>query len=164
MGLAWVEKDHNDHLVSTPCYVQGHQPLDQAAQSHNRPSLECLQGWGIHNNVAGSVLCDRAIKEIWIKYHYKYTSIKATFISYTVSYCCSQPHSSNLLNCFSKSLTLLKRLFCPIVCSDFQISCHQEKKKTWIMIQRKMGFFVLCFFFSYTIFIHSNLSVNSLSK
>jgi len=25
--MAWVEKDHNDHLVSTPCHVQGHQIL-----------------------------------------------------------------------------------------------------------------------------------------
>ena len=29
------------------CYVQGHQPPDQAAQSHIQPGLECLQGWGI---------------------------------------------------------------------------------------------------------------------
>jgi len=29
--------------------VQGHQPLDQAAQSHIQPGLECPQGWGIHN-------------------------------------------------------------------------------------------------------------------
>ena len=27
-----------------PCYVQGCQPLDQAAQSHIQPGLECLQG------------------------------------------------------------------------------------------------------------------------
>jgi len=33
--MAWVEKDHNDHPVPTPCYVQSHQPPDQAAQSHN---------------------------------------------------------------------------------------------------------------------------------
>ena len=26
-----------------PCYVQGHQPPDQAAQSHIQPGLECLQ-------------------------------------------------------------------------------------------------------------------------
>ena len=32
-----------------PCYVQGHQPLDQAAQSHIQPGFECLQGWGIHS-------------------------------------------------------------------------------------------------------------------
>ena len=32
-----------------PCYVQGHQPLDQTAQSCIQPGLECLQGWGIHN-------------------------------------------------------------------------------------------------------------------
>ena len=47
--MAWVEKNHNGHGVSTPCHVQGHQPADQAAQSHIQPGLECLQGWGIHN-------------------------------------------------------------------------------------------------------------------
>ena len=47
--MAWVEKGHNDHVVSTPCYMQGHQPLEQAAQSHIQPGLERLQGWGIHN-------------------------------------------------------------------------------------------------------------------
>ena len=31
-----------------PCYVQGCQPPDQAAQSHIQPGLECLQG-SIHN-------------------------------------------------------------------------------------------------------------------
>jgi len=45
--MAWVEKDHSDHRVSTPCYVQRCQPPDQAAQSHIQPGLECLQGWGI---------------------------------------------------------------------------------------------------------------------
>jgi len=35
--MAWAEKDHNDHLVSTPYYVQGHQPVDQAVQSHIQP-------------------------------------------------------------------------------------------------------------------------------
>jgi len=47
--MAWVEKDHSAHLVPTPCYVQGCQPADQAAQSHIQPGVECLQGWGIHN-------------------------------------------------------------------------------------------------------------------
>jgi len=47
--MAWVEKDHNAHPVPTPCYVQGCQPADQAAQSHIQPGLECLQGWGIHS-------------------------------------------------------------------------------------------------------------------
>ena len=46
--MAWVEKD-NAHPVPTPCYVQGHQPAAQAAQSHIQPGLECLQGWGIHS-------------------------------------------------------------------------------------------------------------------
>ena len=43
--MTWVEKDHSDHLVSTPCFVQGRQQLDQAAQSHFQPGLECLQGF-----------------------------------------------------------------------------------------------------------------------
>ena len=47
--MAWVEKDLKEHRVSTPCYVQGCQPPDKAAQSHIQPGLECLQGWGIHN-------------------------------------------------------------------------------------------------------------------
>ena len=45
--MAWVEKDHNAHLVPNPRYVQGRQPPDQAAQGHIQPGLECLQGWGI---------------------------------------------------------------------------------------------------------------------
>jgi len=49
--MACIEKDHNDNPVSTPCYVQGRQPPDQAAQSHIQPGLECIQGWGIHNLV-----------------------------------------------------------------------------------------------------------------
>ena len=35
--MAWIEKDHNNHPVPTPCYVQGRQPPDQAAQSHSQP-------------------------------------------------------------------------------------------------------------------------------
>ena len=34
-----------------PCYVQGRQPPDQAAQSHIQPGLECLQGWGTHTSL-----------------------------------------------------------------------------------------------------------------
>jgi len=41
-----------------PCYVQGRQPQDQAAQSHIQPGLECLQGWGIHNGwLYGRLYC-----------------------------------------------------------------------------------------------------------
>ena len=40
--MAWVEKDHND----PPCYVQGRQTPDQAAQSHIQPGLKCLQRQG----------------------------------------------------------------------------------------------------------------------
>ena len=55
--MAWVEKDHSDHPVPTPCYVQGHQPPDQAAQSHIQPGLECLQGWGIHSLLGNLFQC-----------------------------------------------------------------------------------------------------------
>ena len=62
--MAWFEKDHNDHPVPTPCYVQGHQPADQAAQSHIQPGLECLQGWGIHSLLGQPVQC---ITTLWVK-------------------------------------------------------------------------------------------------
>jgi len=62
--VAWVEKDHNNHGVSTPCYVQGHQPPDQAAQSHIQPGLECLQGWGIHSLLGQPVQC---VTALWVK-------------------------------------------------------------------------------------------------
>ena len=62
--MAWVQKDHSDHLVSTPCYVQGRQPPDQAAQSHIQPGLECLQGWGIHNLLGQPVQC---VTTLWGK-------------------------------------------------------------------------------------------------
>jgi len=55
--MAWVEKDHNDHLFPTPCYVQGRQPAAQAAQSHIQPGLQCLQGWGIHSLLGQPVQC-----------------------------------------------------------------------------------------------------------
>jgi len=47
-----------------PCYVQGRQPPDQAAQSHIQPSLECLQGWGIHNLLGQPVaVCHHPLSE-----------------------------------------------------------------------------------------------------
>jgi len=60
----WVEKEHNAHAVPTPCYVQGHQPADQAAQSHIQPGLECLQGWGTHSLLGQPVQC---ITTLWGK-------------------------------------------------------------------------------------------------
>jgi len=36
-----------------PCYVQGCQPPDQAAQSHIQPGLESFQGWGSHKLQVG---------------------------------------------------------------------------------------------------------------
>jgi len=68
--MACVEKDRNDHRLSTPCYVRGHQPPDQAAQSHIQPGLECLQGWGIHNLLGQPVpvchhpLCEKMTNDL----------------------------------------------------------------------------------------------------
>jgi len=48
-----------------PCYVQGRQPPDQAAQRHIQPGLECLQGWGIHNLLGQPVpACHHPVKYI----------------------------------------------------------------------------------------------------
>ena len=62
--MAWVEKDRNDHPISSSCYVQGRQPADQAAQSHVQPGLECLQGWGIHSLLGQPVQC---VTTLWVK-------------------------------------------------------------------------------------------------
>ena len=40
--MAWVEKDHSDHQVSTPLLCAG-------SPTTNQPGLECLQGWGIYS-------------------------------------------------------------------------------------------------------------------
>jgi len=47
-----------------PCYVQGRQPADQAAQSHIQPGLQCLQGWGIHSLLGQPVQC---VTTLWVK-------------------------------------------------------------------------------------------------
>ena len=62
--MAWVEKDLRDHLVPTPCYMQGRQPADQAAQRHIQPGLQCLQGWGIHSLLGQPVQC---VTILWVK-------------------------------------------------------------------------------------------------
>ena len=50
--------------LQPPCCVQGHQPADQAAQSHIQPGLESLQGWGIHNILGQPVQC---VTTLWVK-------------------------------------------------------------------------------------------------
>jgi len=66
-----------------PCYLQGRQPPDQAAQSHIQPGLECLQGWGIHNLLGQPVQC---VTTLWvknflllIKIHFKPSTLKTAF-------------------------------------------------------------------------------------
>jgi len=63
--MAWVEKAHSDHPVSTPYYVQGRQPADQAAQSHIQPGLECLHVDGASTASLGSLFqCVTTLCEI----------------------------------------------------------------------------------------------------
>ena len=45
----WLKRTRTITWFQPPCYVQGHQPLDQATQSHIQPGLECCQGWSSHN-------------------------------------------------------------------------------------------------------------------
>jgi len=50
-----------------PCYGQGHQPPDQAAQSHIQPGFECLQGWGIHNLLGQQHSLVFSVRLIWLE-------------------------------------------------------------------------------------------------
>ena len=43
--MAWVERTIMIIQFQPSCYVQGHQPLDQAAQNDIQSGLECLQGF-----------------------------------------------------------------------------------------------------------------------
>jgi len=47
--MAWVEKDHNDHLVSAPLLCAESPTIRSGCQSHIQPGLVCIQGWSIHN-------------------------------------------------------------------------------------------------------------------
>jgi len=73
--MAWVEKDRNAHPGPTPCYVQGHQPAAQAAQSHIQPGLECLQGWGIHSLLGQPVQC---VTTLWVKMRVQLTFLRGS--------------------------------------------------------------------------------------
>ena len=44
-----LESTFTANLVQPPCNEQGHLQLDQVAQNHIQPGLDCLQGWGIHH-------------------------------------------------------------------------------------------------------------------
>ena len=92
-----------------PCYVQGHQPPDQAAQSHIQPGLECLQGWGIHNFLGQHVpvrhhpLCEKnsllisnpnlsclSLRPFPLVLSYLLSSRKEKFLKTTVTFICLQ--------------------------------------------------------------------------
>jgi len=54
--MVWVGKDHEDHVVQSPCYRQGQILPHQVAHSPIQPGLEHLQGGGIHNLTGQPVL------------------------------------------------------------------------------------------------------------
>ena len=85
--MAWVEKGHSDHPVPTPCYVQGRQPADQAAQSHIQPGLECLQGWGIHSLLGQPVQCLTTQKTAFLGSDVPGPWLRCCLAASWVSYC-----------------------------------------------------------------------------
>lgn len=42
LGMAWVGRVLNHHLIPTPCCDHGYHPLDQASQYSIQADLECL--------------------------------------------------------------------------------------------------------------------------
>ena len=59
--MSWVEKEHSAHPVPTPCYVQGRQPADQAAQSHIQPGLECSRRKSQQHSTSSISLVDSSV-------------------------------------------------------------------------------------------------------
>jgi len=50
--MAWVGRDHKDHLIPIPVqwtWLYGFPSPAQAAKGPIQSVFECLQGWGIHN-------------------------------------------------------------------------------------------------------------------
>ena len=99
-----------------PCYVQGHQPADQAAQSHIQPGLECLQGWGIHSLLGQPVQC---ITTLWGKNFLLISNLNLP--------CLSLNHSPLSYK------TLVNRSFASCCMS---LNCHEEGEK-WYRAQEQ---------------------------
>jgi len=131
--MAWVEKDHSAHPVPTPCYVQGLQPADQAAQSHIQPGLECLQGWGIHSLLGQPVQC---ITTLWVKNFFLISNLNlqtellpgcctAAIAACRCAECCQQPTCPLHSPCFpgaAAGIPAASLLLCsPLVPWDVQV-------------------------------------------
>ena len=122
--MAWVEKDQKDHPVLVPCYVQGHQPPDQAAQSHIQPGLECLHGWGIHSLLGQHVPVHHHIHRVKSKSR---TSILSTF-SYDM-------------------ITLLAQISCILLgarASSFYLPCESVPLPSFVLQGRGRTMEQLC--------------------
>ena len=62
--MAWVEKDHNDHLISTPLLWAGLPTTRTDCPEPQLPCLVFLQGWGIHSLLGQPVpLCHHPLCE-----------------------------------------------------------------------------------------------------
>ena len=62
-----IESQNEIIEFQPPCCVQGHQPLDRAAQSHIQPGLECLQD-GVSTTSLGSLF--QCITILWVKHFF----------------------------------------------------------------------------------------------
>jgi len=107
--------------------VQGHQPPDQAAQSHIQPGLECLQGWGIHNlslfslqiqNTASYKLLQRKLTLSQPKYD-KYKIYKPKKKGGDTSQGRDKSNTFGLIRCKTHNV--------PSVFSPFQVKKYEEE-------------------------------------
>jgi len=135
--MVWVEKDNNAHLVSTPCYVQGHQPLEPLDQAlGNMIKLWCpcaLQvSWTrwplkIPSNFKESII-------LWL-----YDISLNIFILYAQTICqaCSQVQVWALMRwlkdgpCYSSSLS---RLWTPCFWFKEEVWCSWEETEKLLLI------------------------------
>lgn len=63
--MAWVGRDHKNHLVPTPCCGQHYHFLDHVAQRPIQSGFDHLCGWDIHNFSGKPVHC---LTTLWVNF------------------------------------------------------------------------------------------------
>ena len=76
--MAWIEKDHNDHVVSTPCYGQGRQPPDQAAQNHIQLALNASRDGAFTASLGNLFQC---VATLWVKIFFLISNLNVPCLS-----------------------------------------------------------------------------------
>ena len=71
--MAWVEKDHNDHPVSTPCCGQGCQPQDQLPRATSSLALNASRDGASTASLGNLFQCVITpwVKNFLLKYNIK---------------------------------------------------------------------------------------------